>query len=144
MHPWEGVEAAVATLHKDFAAAFGTTMPGISEAASEASHLRAPTIAWLLSFIAEHDCWMWRTWQVVMDIVIPRTANLVQCRFTELPEAAGHFGAADTFASHCWSAKWGTLETTLAEFRDHNRRVWIDCSRSVSGAPRNRADLVFA
>eukprot|EP01045_Picozoa_sp_COSAG04_P007421 COSAG04_NODE_388_length_15249_cov_7.616502_4_plen_3423_part_00 len=137
--PRQEVEAAADILLQD-GAAFNTTLPGSHRSASQA-HGRAPTIAWVIAFTKENDCWAWPTSRVVDEIMIPRTAA-THCRFAELPECAAQFGPADSFVAHCWAAQWGTMVAALAEFPDHSHRVWIDCF-AVRQWPGNRSDLAF-
>ena len=136
----EEVDGALDAIKEDVAA-FGTSLPG-SPLSAEASCLRAPSIRWLISFTERHGCWEWPTWRVVAELVIPATKDK-RCRFADLDEHREHFGLAQTFVSHCWSANWGTIVAAVSDFNDHSRHVWIDCF-SVRQWPGNRADLVFA
>ena len=67
-----------------------------------------------------------------------------RCRFADLPEvrATGAVGAAQTFGSHCWGARWGLLVAALRDRADPQRRVWIDAF-AVRQWPGNAADLAF-
>ena len=105
---------------------FGTSKPD-SEAAAQASFNRAVTIEWVVSWTTEHNLWEWTTADVVSKKIKPMTAA-TRCRFEDLPEvrASGAVGPADSFASHCWTAKWGLLVSALADHADPKRRVWLD------------------
>ena len=81
---------------------------------------------------------------MVRDIIKPATAA-TRCRYVDLPEvrASGAVGAAVTFVSHTWGAKWGTLVSALADGgADRNRRVWVDVF-AVRQWGGNGADLAF-
>jgi hypothetical protein len=92
------------------------------------SQQRGVTIAWLIQFTNEHNCWDMPTWQVRREFVLPVTASS-RCRFVELPrfmpgdQDYGVVGAAKTFVSHAWGAKWGDLVAAVSETTE---RVWID------------------
>jgi len=55
---------------------------------SHANRLRtwAVSVAWLVAFTFDHECWAWPTWRVVRDIIKPSTAA-TRCRWGH-PEAA--------------------------------------------------------
>jgi ankyrin repeat protein len=111
------------------------------------SQQRGVTVAWLNQFTKEHNCWDMPTWQVRREFVLPMTASS-RCRFVELPcfmqggQDYGVVGAAKTFASHAWGAKWGDLVAAVSETTE---RVWIDIF-AVRQWPSNdpRAELDFS
>ena len=61
---------------------------------------RGVTVAWLLTFTKEHDCWEWTTTEVQALIIKPATDGGRQ-RYADLPEvrAAAGVGPADVFVS---------------------------------------------
>ena len=130
--------------------ALGTHEPE-SEVAAQALHSRGVTLRWLVHFTNEHDCWRWRTAEVVEKLVRPHTAA-ARCRYADLRLMRqkenglplGVVGAADVYVSHCWGARWGQLVAALASAPDASpsRRVWLDVF-AVRQWPGSRADMCF-
>ena len=112
-----------------------------AEANAIRCHERGVTVEFLVAFTVAHDCWEWPTWRVVRDIITPATAHR-RCRYADLPECAGHVGAATVFGSHCWGAPWGDLVAAVSCGARAGRRVWVDCF-AVRQWPGNGADLDF-
>ena len=82
----------------------------------------------------------WPTWKVQRDIIRPLCLAGGRCRFSELPWVKPHIGEADTFMSHTWGAKWGTLVAAATHGAKMGRFVWID-NMAVRQFPGNIADL---
>ena len=131
--------------------AVGTAEPD-TEQAAQALHSRGVTLRWLVQFSNEHDCWRWRTAEVVERLVRPHTAA-ARCRYADLRPMRqkenglplGVVGAADVYVSHCWGARWGQLVAALATAPDASpsRRVWLDIF-AVRQWPGSRADMCWA
>jgi hypothetical protein len=108
---------------------------------AERIHSLGITIEALIAFAYKHDCWLWPTWQVVRDIVVPATSE-TRCRYADLPELKGCFGPATVFMSHCWGASFGDLIGAACNGARKDRIVWIDIF-AVRQWPGNVADLDF-
>ena len=121
-------------------AAFGTSVPG-SDAAAAHSYLLGVSIDFVIGFTNRRGLWDKTTAWVVENEIKPATAHS-RCRYAELPELAPSVGAAATFVSHTWGAKWGTLVAAIADCADRSRRVWLDVF-AVRQWPGNGADLAF-
>jgi len=95
----------------------------------------------LINFAYKHNCWLWPTYKVVRDIIVPATSE-TRCRYAELPELKGCFGPATIFMSHCWGSAFGDLIGAACHGASTNRIVWIDIF-AVRQWPGNVADLDF-
>jgi hypothetical protein len=98
------------------------------------------TWEWLFQFTEAHDCWGWKTWQVVNKIIKPAT-KIRRCRYAELESVTNR--PALIFVSHCWSANWGDLVMAIcSNAKSTSQTVWIDIF-AVRQWPPNEADLCF-
>jgi predicted flap endonuclease-1-like 5' DNA nuclease len=95
----------------------------------------------LIAFAYAHDCWNWKTQDVVRDIIMPATSE-TRCRYADLPELKECFGPATVFMSHCWGATFGDLIGAACHGARKDRVVWIDIF-AVRQWPGNVADLDF-
>ena len=95
----------------------------------------------LIRFAYAHDCWNWKTQDVVRDIIMPATSE-TRCRYADLPELKECFGPATVFMSHCWGATFGDLIGAACHGARTDRIVWIDIF-AVRQWPGNVADLDF-
>ena len=111
------------------------------EEQAQYSHERGVSVRWLLTFTCDHDCWLWPTWKVVRDIIIPPTRE-TRCRYTDLPFMRSFRGRAKIFLSHCWGSTWGDLVGAACHGADPDRFVWIDIF-AVRQWGGNDADLDF-
>ena len=105
-------------------------------------HEKGMHIDALIEFAYQHECWMWPTWRVVRDIIVPTTRERGRCRYGELPEIKECFGPATVFMSHCWGSKFGDLVGASCHGACYDRIVWIDIF-AVRQWPGNIADLDF-
>jgi hypothetical protein len=91
--------------------------------------------------MCDHNCWLWPTWKVVRDIIIPATRG-IRCQYTDLPSMTKLRRCAKIFLSHCWGSVWGYLVGATCYGADLDRVVWIDIF-AVCQWPGNDADVDF-
>ena len=103
---------------------------------------RGVRLDWLIAFTFSHDCWDFKTYEVVRDIIRPGTVDVARCRYADLPSVKPFTGGSTVFASHAWGAKWGDLVLALARSVPLDAYVWVDVF-AVRQWPGNGADLDF-
>eukprot|EP00854_Cymbomonas_tetramitiformis_P001302 gene1302-1889_t len=91
----------------------------------EAQHVaRGVKVGWLRDF-ASSECEGLATWEVVEQIVKPRTA-VSRCRYTELPEMTDNVGRASVFVSHVWKSRFLDTVAAITHVIDDDAFVWVD------------------
>ena len=106
------------------------------------------SIAWVVNFTQEHNCWHLPTWLVRRLYVLPLTSQ-THCSYANLPHMQEEqendihqthntnqndnindkaiTGPAHTFICHKWSENWGDLVRALSEHTNNwNLKVFID------------------
>lgn len=98
---------------------------------------RSVSLAFLLRFTEEHDCWDMSSGEVVMQIVKPKTAGF-ECSWVSLPAYGvksineDEVGPPRLFISHTWRNKWGLLVTAIKDLAEKNKKnpaslhCWVD------------------
>ena len=88
-------------------------------------HSCGVTVAWLLAFTFDHDCWEKPTWWVTRHIIREATREK-RCRYMDLPEMKEYACKATVFASHCWGSKFGDIVLALCHGARADSTVWLD------------------
>ena len=114
---------------------------GDSNARGIRSHASGIRLDALIAIAYDHDCWDWKTWRVVRDIIQPATKKN-RCRFYELDEMKDFTGPADVFMSHCWTGTFGDMIGAASHGGKMNRYIWNDIF-AVRQWPGNDADIDF-
>ena len=66
-------------------------------------------VEWLIAFTCDHDCWLWPTWRVVRDIIVPNTMT-TRVAYVELDFMQSDAKTVPTiFVSHCWENNFGDV-----------------------------------
>eukprot|EP00041_Stephanoeca_diplocostata_P014626 m.272103 g.272103 ORF g.272103 m.272103 type:complete len:949 (+) comp19746_c0_seq54:206-3052(+) len=82
---------------------------------------------WLAGFATKHNLWETPTWQVVADVIKPKT-KLLKCRFVELSTEIedDEIGPPDVLISHSWANNFGDLVSAAMLNSTPGRKVWLD------------------
>ena len=104
-------------------------------------HSCGVTVAFLLAFTFDHDCWDKPTYWVSRHIIKEATKEKRQ-RYMDLSTMKEYSHPAKVFISHPWAANWGDLVLAACHGARHDRVVWIDLFAARQW-PGNRMDLNF-
>ena len=104
-------------------------------------HSCGVTVAFLLAFTFDHDCWDKPTYWVSRHVIKEATKEKRQ-RYMDLSTMKEYSHPAKVFMSHPWAANWGDLVLAACHGARHDRVVWIDLFAARQW-PGNRMDLNF-
>ena len=106
----------------------------------ELVHGKGVRIKFLLLLTYELNLWDWTTADVVRFVVKPATERHGRCRFADLDSVKAFTGPANTFISHAWAGKWGTLVAAACQAAHEDSVVWVDvfAVRQWPGNDRDR------
>ena len=131
---------------------------------SEEANNRGVSIEFVVDFCNKYNLWDISTAEVRRKFILPYTYGL-KCRFVDLPHmkmtSAIHnsdsdsnevvaaaapavkdiVGAATTFVSHSWAAKFGDLVSAISDHADLTRKIWLDIFAENQWPSRCQPDL---
>ena len=83
-------------------------------------------VEWLIAFTCDHDCWLWPTWRVVRDIIVPNTMT-TRVAYVELDFMQSDAKTVPTiFVSHCWENNFGDVVAACCVGAPPDRVVFLD------------------
>eukprot|EP01035_Chromulina_nebulosa_P032443 gene32443-43342_t len=124
---------------------------------SDECNNRGVTIEFVVEFCNKYNLWDISTAEVRRKYILPYTYGL-KCRFVDLPHmkmkqktqksdgnddeiVEGIVGAATTFVSHAWAAKFGDLVSAISDNADLSRKIWLDIFAENQWPSRCQPDL---